>query len=573
MPVQARVRHYRGGAVGLAVGIWILSAAAPAVLQERLTADLVVTSANVITVDDGNPSASALAVRDGRFVAVGSDAEVRSLIGPNTQIIDARGKTVVPGFVDAHMHPAPTYPVTSRLGRVDLGPGNVQTMQDVVAALSDKAAITPEGQWVIGTRYQDTKLGGHPSRRDLDQASTAHPIYITHSSGHVSAVNSLALEMASIDSATADPPGGGYERDSQGEPTGVVWENAINPILEAGPPFPEATRDERIQGLRRTFQAFLSKGITSVVDAGTDPEAFSVYQDAVSQGQPVRVSIMFGFRHLTALRGLGLRTGFGDDHLRIGAIKSFHGNSLSGRTCWLYEPYEMTNPATGERDYYGIPPGRSQEELDAMILEIHEAGFQVAVHSNGDREIDMVLDVFERALDDQPRRNHRHRIEHASIVNPTILARVKDLGIVLALHSYVYEHGDKMEAYGAARWKMMHANRSALALGIPVAGNSDYGVSAADPMLRIQSMVTRASAQGKVYGGEQKISVQDAIRVWTLGGAYSTFDEGIKGSIEPGKLADFVVLSADPTSVPPETIKDITVDMTFIDGKIEYARQ
>ena len=573
-PVQAGIRLSQlSVAASVAVGIWVLSASSPVATQERLTADLVVISANIITVDDRNPRAEALAVRDGKFVTVASDAEVRSLIGPNTEIIDAGGKTLVPGFVDAHMHPEPTYPVTSRLGRVDLSPDNVQTMQDVVAALRKKASITPKGEWVIGTRYQDTKLGRHPSRWDLDQASTVHPIFITHSSGHVSAVNSLALETASINSATPDPPGGGFERDNEGQPTGVVWENAIKPIMHAGPPLPEATRDEQTQGTLRTFEAFLSKGITSVVDAGSGPAAFSVYQDAAEQGQPVRVSIMFEFRHLPALQALGLRTGFGSDHLRIGAIKSFHGNSLSGRTCWLYEPYEIITPATGERDYYGIPPGRSQEDLDAMILEIHEARFQVAVHANGAPEIYMVLDALERALNRRPRRNHRHRIEHASIVNRTILRRVKELGVVLALHSYVYEHGDKMEAYGTARWKMMHANRSALKLGIPVAGNSDYSVSAADPMLRIQSMVTRTSAQGKVYGAEQKISVEDAIRVWTLGGAYSTFDEKIKGSIEIGKLADFVILSGDPTSVPHTTIKEIVVEGTFIDGKLEYARQ
>ncbi len=573
MPVQPSVRlTHRFVAAGVTLGVWILSASSPGSAQERLAADLAVISANIITVDERIPRAEALAVRGGKFVAVGSTAEVRSLIGPNTRIVDADGSTVVPGFIDAHMHPEPTYPVTSRLGKVDLSPGNVQTVQDVVAALREKAAITPEGVWVIGARYQDTKLGRHPSRRDLDQASSVHPIFITHSSGHVSAVNSLALETAGIDSSTPDPPGGGFERDDTGRLTGVVWENAIQPILELGPPLPEATSDERTRGLLRTFEAFLSKGITSVVDAGSGPAAFKAYQDAAEQGQAVRVSIMFELRHLPELRALGLRTGFGDDHLRIGAIKSFHGNSLSGRTCWLYEPYEIANPATGERDYYGIPPGRSQAELDAMILEIHEAGFQVAVHSNGDREIDMVLDALERALEHRPRQNHRHRIEHASIVNAGILRRVKELDVVLALHSYVYEHGDKMEAYGAARWNMMHANRSALELGIPVAGNSDYGVSAADPMLRIQSMVTRASAQGKVYGAAQKISVEDALRVWTIGGAYSTFDEKIKGSIGIGKLADFVVLSDDPTSVPPAAIKEIVVDMTFIDGKLQYKR-
>ena len=540
---------------------------------EGLHADLVVVAANIITVDSANPHAQALAVRGGKFVAVGSDADVRALLGPDTRIIDAVGRTFTPGFIDAHMHPRPTYPVTSRLGRVDASPANVGSIDDLITALQEKASITPEGQWVIGSRYQDTKLGRHPTRHDLDRASTKHPIRIRHSSGHVSAVNSYALEMAGITRRTPDPAGGGFERDATGEPTGVVWENAIELVNRAGPPLPEPTRDEELEGLGRIYESFLRKGITSIVDAGGSSTSFRRYQDAVAHGQPVRVTIMFRDRDLSDLKDLNLRTGFGDDHLRIGPIKMFHGNSLSGRTCWLYEPYDMINPETGKKDYYGIPPARSQEELDELVFEIHEAEFQVAVHSNGDREIDMVLGAIEKALARLPRPDHRHRLEHASVVNLEILERAKKLGVVLALHSYVWEHGDKMEAYGEARWGMMHANRTALDLGIPVAGNSDYGVSAADPLLRIQSMVTRTSAEGKVYGAEQRLSAEEAIAVWTLGSAYSTFDEDVKGSIEVGKLADFLVLSDDPTAVPADRIKDIAVEMTFIDGLLVYERQ
>ena len=550
-----------------------VSAGCTGTTSEALDADLVVVDANIITVHRANPRADALAVRDGKFVAVGSDTEVRALIGPGTRVIDAAGKTITPGFIDAHMHPSPTYPVTSRRGRVDLSPANVGTIDNLIAALQEKARITPAGQWVIGTRYQDTKLGRHPTRHDLDRASREHPIRIGHSSGHVSAVNSYALEMAGISSVTPDPAGGGFERDANGEPTGVVWENAIRLVSRAGPPLPEPTREEELEGLRLTFETFLRKGITSVVDAGGSPASFRRYQDAVPRGQPIRVIIMFRSRYLDDLKELNVRTGFGDDHLRIGAIKMGHGNSLSGRTCWLYEPYDIINLETGKKDYYGIPPARSQEELDELLFEIHAAGFQVAVHSNGDREIDMVLDAIDEALARLPRLDHRHRIEHASVVNRRILERAKELGVVLALHSYVWEHGDKMEAYGEARWGMMHANRSALDLGIPVAGNSDYGVSAADPMLRIQSMVTRTSAEGNVYGAEQRISAEEAIAVWTMGSAYSTFDEDVKGSIEVGKLADFVILSDDPTNVPPDRIKDIAVDMTFIDGNLAYERR
>ena len=570
------VKKRAGHAITTSVLLCLSVLAACADGDDGLHADLVVVAANIITVDGANPRAQALAVKNGKFVAVGGEAEVRALIGPDTRVIDAVGRTITPGFIDAHMHPSPTYPVTSPLGRVDLSPASVGSIDDLITALQEKARITPAGQWVIGSRYQDTKLGRHPTRHDLDRASTQHPIRIGHSSGHVSAVNSYALEMAGITRQTPDPAGGGFERDATrgpNDPTGVVWENAIQLVNRAGPPLPEPTREEELEGLGLTCESFLSKGITSIVDAGGSSTSFKRYQDAVARGPSVRVTIMFRVRYLADLKKLNLRTGFGDDHLRLGAIKMNHGNSLSGRTCWLYEPYDIINPKTGKKDYYGIPPARSQEQLDELVFEIHEAGFQMAVHSNGDREIDMVLDAIEKALARLPKPDHRHRIEHASVVNPRILERAKKLGVVLALHSYVWEHGDKMEAYGVARWGMMHANRSALDLGIPVAGNSDYGVSAADPLLRIQSMVTRTSAEGKVYGAEQRLSVEEAIAVWTMGSAYSTFDEDVKGSIEVGKLADFVILSDDPAAVPADRIKDIAVEMTFIDGLLVYERR
>ncbi|MDA2938385.1 amidohydrolase [Acidobacteria bacterium AH-259-A15] len=554
----------------LIIASLLMSCSGPS--EERLFADLVVINANIITVDDENPRAEALAVKDGRFVAVGPASRIKSLIGRDTKVIDALGKTVTPGFIDAHMHPRPIYPVTSRLGKVDLSPNSVKTMDDLINALKEKAKITPKGHWVEGSRYQDTKLGRHPTRWDLDKASTEHPIYISHSSGHISAVNSKALEIAKIAKDIPDPAGGAFDRDKDGEPTGVCRETATRAFLNVGFQPPSPTREGKLEGILLCFKSFLSQGITSVVDAGANPSKIRLYQDALEAGQPVRVNMMIRYRYLPDLKKLNLRTGFGNERLKIGAIKTGHGNSLSGRTCWLYEPYDIINPKTGKKDYYGIPPRRSQAELDSMIFEIHEAEFQAAVHSNGDREIDMVLSAFEKALKKLPRKDHRHRIEHASVVNPSILKKAKDLGIILALHSYVYEHGDKMEAYGEKRWGMMHANRSALDLRIPIAGNSDYAVSAADPMLRIQSMVTRKSEEGKVYGPEQRVSVEEAISIWTLESAYASFEEDVKGSIEAGKLADFVILDQDPTKVPPETIQDINVEKTIIGGKIKYER-
>lgn len=552
------------------LGLWGLCLALGACQSgPDISADLVVLNGNVITVDGKRPRAEAFAVLDGKFIAVGSTSEMRRWVGESTTVINAEGRTITPGFIDAHLHARPTYPESSPLATVDLRPASIASMTELIDALAAKAALVPEGQWVRGVRYEDTKLGRHPTRADLDQASSRHPIYITHSSGHVGVANSFVLRAAGINRDTPDPPGGAFDRGSDGAPNGICREAACRVFRRAVPETP-VTRQDEVEGIQRILRQFSKAGITTVVDAGASPEKLGLFRAGVGQEPSVRVIMMISNGYLEEVREMGLGTGFGDSWVKLGPIKVFHGNSLSGRTAWLFEPYDMVNPATGQRDYFGIPPDRTQHELDSLIFAVHEAGFQVAVHSNGDREITMLLEAFEKALARLPRPDHRHRIEHASVANPAILEKVKELGLVLAFHSYVYEHGDKMEEFGAHRWGMMHANRTALDMGIPVAGNSDYGVSAAIPMLRIQSLVTRTSAEGKVYGPEQRISPEEAIRVWTMGSAFSVFEEDIKGSIEAGKLADFVILSADPTAVPPDEIKDISVHTTVVDGRIVY---
>jgi len=542
-------------------------------LAQGLPAELVVVNANIITVDDDNPRAEALAVGGGKFVAVGTTSDIEKLAGKDTRVIDAGGKTITPGFIDAHCHPMPSYPFFPMMQIVDLAPESAAAMDDALRLLEEKAEATPTGSLVLGARYQDTKLGRHPTRVDLDAVSTEHPIVIMHSSGHMGVANSRALAIAGITRETADPPGGAFDRDEGGEPNGICREAALKWVMSKMPPRPPS-REEALAEIDFFTRKFLSEGITSVADAKVDPMLIRLYQDALEAGKlnGVRVYMMIEDAYLDGLRSLSLRTGFGDERLRIGAIKIFHGNSLSGRTCWLSEPYEMINPETGELDYYGIPPDRSQEELDELVFAAHKAGFQCAIHSNGDREIDMVLDAYEKALGKLPREDHRHRIEHCSVATPAILERAKRLDIVLVLHSYIYEHGDKMEAYGERRWPMMHPNRSAHELGIPVAGSSDSPVSGAVPLLRIQSMVTRTTAEGKTYGPEQRVTAEQAIRIWTLGGAYASFEDDIKGSIEVGKLADFVILSDDPTQVPADTIKDMRVEKTIVGGKVVFEK-
>ena len=527
-------------------------------------ADMVVVNANIITINLQQPRAQAMAVRDGRFIEVGSNESVRKLVGRQTKVIDVGYKTITPGFNDAHMHPRPLYDQDSVLSPVDLSPDSVRTIEELIRALQRKAEVTPLGQWIQGNRYQDTKLGRHPTRFDLDKASDKHPIRIVHSSGHLSVFNSHALDEAKITMATKDPPGGGFDRDAQGKPNGVCRESAVSVVLTAGTPRPEATPDEKIEGFLRQFREYVAKGLTSIQHAGTTLETGLLYSKAMDRGMPVRIYAMLRRAEIPALIERRREGRLNSDRLRFGGIKMFHGNSLSGRTCWLSKPY------ADRPDYYGIPPARSQEDLNKAILEIHSAGLQACVHSNGDREIDMLLNAYENALKVSPRENHRHRIEHCSVVNQEILERIKKLNVVLAPHSYIYEHGDKMEAYGTLRWDMMHPNGSAVAMGIPVAGTSDSPVSVADPMLRIQSMVTRTSAEGKVYGADQKVSAEQAIRIWTLGSAYAEFAEDRKGSIEKGKFADFVVLSGDPTTIPPLEIKDIRIEKTIIHGDIVF---
>ena len=541
-----------------------LCAAPPASAAEP--AELVVLDATVITVDEAQPNAEAIAVRGGKIVDVGSSEQIRGWIGPDTQIIRARGKTVVPGFNDAHIHPQPKFDELSALGRVDCSPDAVASIDALVQRLRKKADRTPAGQWVRGTRYQDTKLGRHLNRHDLDRVSQVHPVYVGHSSGHLGACNSFALEMAEVSTSTQDPRGGSFDRDEEGRPTGLLRETAKSVVLGAGPESPVPTMSQWLEGMLRRFEEYHRHGLTSIQPAGIGPETLRKYETLLAGHPVMRVYAMLRRKHLPSLQQRVSDQGRGNEWLRVGAIKTFHGNSLSGRTCWLYEPY------ADRPKYYGIPPAASQETLNRRVLEIHAAGMQACIHSNGDREIDMVLDAYAAALDKMPRNDHRHRIEHASVCNEKILQRVRDLGVVLATHSYIWEHGDKMVAYGEHRWPWMHPNGSAMAMGIPVAGNSDSPVSAARPLLRIQSMVTRTSAEGNVYGAEQCVTVEQALRAWTLGSAFASFEEATKGSITIGKLADFVILSADPRVVDANRIKDIDVELTAVGGNVVFCK-
>ncbi len=438
-------------------------------------------------------------------------------------------------------------------------------MDELVAALKRKAAITPAGKSISGYGYNDVTLGRHPNRHDLDKVSTNQPVTITHGSGHITAVNSFMLNASGVTKETADPTGGALDRDPDGTPNGVLRESGRNVLMrDRRNTAVSVPHDEEVKGYLNCFRQYSAKGITSVGIAGGSPSSFRLYQEVQEKGNPVRVGFMYTASSFSELQAAGIKPGSGDDRLRVTSLKNFQGNSMSGRTCWLSEEY------SDRPGYFGIPPSRSQERLDADCQKWWDAGWQVATHCNGDREIDMMLTAIERAEAKNPRPNARWRLEHSSVMNQSLLDRAKKDGVILVFHSYLWEYGNIIASYGPKRILMMWPYRTAIDMGIPVAGHSDSPISAADPLLRIQDMVTRKSQQGVVMGGNQRVSVDEAIKVWTLDGAYATFEEGIKGSITPGKLADFVVLQKDPHRVQPDAIKDIVVETTYMGGQKVY---
>jgi predicted amidohydrolase YtcJ len=545
----------------LAVGILALALSCGVSSLWAQSAELVESNANVLTVDAANSRATAFAVAAGKLLVVGLDDDVKPHIGPKTRVVDLKGKTVTPGFIDAHCHPTPVYPNDRLWTSVNLF--RTKTIDDLVAALQKKAAKTPKGQTVQGARYRDTLLGRHPTRHDLDRVSTEHPVILSHSSCHLRVCNSFALELAKLDKDSANPAGGEFERDARGELTGVLKESAASSrVTRSLPPTPQPPQAEVIEGYRLRFREYFKKGITSIHVAATTVKTAKLLSLASGDSVPMHLYIMPCEGKMDeAVRPQKMAPK--NRRVRFGPIEFFHGNSLSGQTCWLSAPY------VHRKYYFGIPPARSQARLNDLVLQIHQAGLQGCVHANGVRKIDMVLTAFENALAKYPRADHRHRIEHCSVVTADLLKRIKKLGLVVAPHSYVLEHGETMEAYGEARWNWMHANRSLIDLGIPVAGNFDSPVSPADPLTRMQSMDTRrCETNRKVYGARQRTTAAQALAAWTRGGAFASFEEANRGSLEKGKRADFLILANDPTRVDAETIRDITLETTVIAGNV-----
>jgi predicted amidohydrolase YtcJ len=524
-------------------------------------ADLIIKSARVYTMDGGRPLAESVATLGSRIIATGSNNDLKSLEGPGTRVIDGAGTTVTPGFIDAHSHPDGSNEVTG----ADV---NLRSVAGIKTAMHAQAAVTPPGQWVVGNKYDDTKLiEDRPvNRHDLDEAVPLQPAIVRHRGGHTAVVNSRGLEVAGITADTPDPEGGSFGREN-GELTGFVAENALSEVIDKAGEWPEITRSVRRQGVAYMSRAMVAAGLTSTTDSWGTVESLTAYQDARAAGELLnRLSFMpYGPSPLYSdLKSAGIRSGFGDEWIRFGAVKYWADGSASERTMRMSTPFE------GKPDDYGILT-MNQSEIDAATDDAVQNGWRIGIHANGDVTIDMVLNAYERALQDWNGPNPRFRLEHCSLVNPDLLQRIKDTGSIPApFYTYAYYHGNKWTDYGAEKMQWMFAHKSFLDYGIPVAPASDYTPGPFEPLMAIQSMVTRKDFKGRVWGPNQRITVSQAMKICTVNGAYASMEEDIKGSITPGKLADLVILAADPHDIAADEIKNIPVLRTIVGGKTVY---
>jgi predicted amidohydrolase YtcJ len=550
----------RAGLAGLGAGFLPAASLHAAEAASPVHADILITGARVYTMDDAQPEAEAVALAGDRILAVGSNDDVGALAGPGTQLIDGRGTTVLPGFIDAHSHPDGASEVTG----ADVNLRSIAAIQD---AMRKQAGSTPPGHWVIGYKYDDTKLSeGRPvNRHDLDEAVPGQPAIIRHRGGHTAVVNTPGLELAGITADTPDPDGGRFGRDN-GELTGFIAEEALG-VIEAAGEWPEITRDVRQQGVAYLSRAMAASGLTSTTDAWGQVESLIAYQDARAAGELLtRLSFMpYGPSPLFGqLKAAGIRSGFGDEWIRFGAVKYWADGSASERTMRMSTPFE------GRPDDYGILT-MSQDEIDAAVDDAVASGWRIGIHANGDVTVDMALNAYERVLRGWQGPNPRLRLEHCSLVNPDLLRRIRDTGSIPApFYTYAHYHGNKWVDYGAEKMQWMFAHKSFLDYGIAVAPASDYTPGPFEPLMAIQSMVTRKDFQGRVWGPNQRITVPQALRICTVNGAWASMEEAIKGSLAPGKLADLVMLGADPHATPPDEIKHIPVLRTMVGGKFVY---
>ena len=541
----------------------------------QIEATLVLRNGIVHSFDKENTVADSLAAFGDRIIALGPDKDIRKLIGPRTKEIDLDGRTVLPGFIDAHEHLSV---FSETLLQLDLSPAKINySLDGLLDLVRSEAKHVGPGEWVRGALFDDTKLGEKQrlSLTDLDSAAPGNPVIIIHVSGNVGIVNSEALRRAVLNRNSLDPKGGKLGRDEKtGDLNGYLYSNALfqfandqmNREGSIVPPFPRHVRNS---ALLKGAEILSAAGVTSVCDAWGSPNYLMSYQDMTQDHSfPLRVNILLFHIWLPELETLKLSGNWGNEWLRCTGIKLIVDGAIAGRTAALRDGY------TNDPNDHGILVFEDQEELTHVVKRIHRLGYQACIHANGDIAIDMALNAIAEAQSEIPAPKIRHRIEHCTVINDGILERMRDLNVLaIPFGSYVWQHGEKiLPYYGEQRSQMMFAHRSFLEAGVRVAGASDHPAGLYPPLLGVQSMFTRKTSSGQVIGSKQKISLEEAFKMYTTYAAYASLEENTKGSLTPGRLADMVVLAEDPWKVDPDEISKIRVDMTVMGGRIRFER-
>jgi hypothetical protein len=526
------------------------------------------------TLDPTRPAATTIAVLGGRIVAIDHEAD-----GLQAGVkVDLGSRAVFPGFHDAHAH-TPSFGIA--VGQLDLSSPTVGSLDELYGLVAERSATLGRGDWVLGAGYDQNKLGGsHPTRRRLDEAAGGRPVWLTHRSGHMCVVSSAVIDL--IGPAVRDPIDGGVvELDDAGDPTGLLEERAQSLVQSHVLPRPI---EEIAEAIGRAHDRYLAEGLTSVCDAGIaggwigqSPIELAAYQLARDTGRlRVRTTVMISSDVVHAAGAhasdgvevaldAGIRSGLGDEWLRIGPLKVFSDGSLIGRTCWMHEDFSDRPGNTGY-------PQADPAELKRTIVSAHGAGWQVATHAIGDAAVSFVLDCYSEALDRSPRPDHRHRIEHCAVTTDESLARIAALGVIpVPQGRFVGEIGDGMlAALGPERGRLGYRLRGFLEAGVALPGSSDRPVVDGRPLLGIADMVLRLTESGRPFAPEEALTVDQALAAYCSGSAYATRTDHERGTLSVGKLADFVALDDDPRQVSPQAIGDIAVAATVIGGELAY---
>lgn len=529
------------------------------------TADVVISGGPVLTMDAEGSRAEAVGIRDGRIVAVGSALELDALIGSGTEVVDLQGRALLPGLIDAHMHSA----MVQFADWVDVSPMTRPDADAVFTALRDAPAATTG--WVLAQQFDPSITRGNPrlDREALDRLVPDRPLLVLESNGHIAYVNSQALARPGVDRTTPDPAAGRYTRDERGELTGRLEESPA--LLAFAMGMPMVTGDALVGRIRELLRHAAATGVTLLHDCGIGAiegtSDLDVLEAAIDADSPVRYRGLLVSSKYDAWTQLGLRPGFGDDMFRVDGVKAWSDGSNQAGTGYQRAPY-LGRDSRGGLNY-------SPDELAAVVRRAHCDGWQVGVHANGDAAIDVTVDAFEQALAAQPRPNHRHRIEHCSVLRPEHIERMATLGLspsFLIGHIRWCGKAFRDRLLGPGRAAFYDPCASALRAGLRISSHSDWSVTPLEPLRYLQDAVTRAMAEGgEVLNADERIPVEAALRAVTVDAAWQCRSEQITGSIEVGKYADLVILEQDPTAVDPASIAGIKVCQTRLGGSVPCA--